>query len=317
MIGSGLKKYAKENGMKTAYGMAYGSLKGYAASMNEGAGYKKITLSFCGDSEIHKRIAELIGDRDLVNEFRLQRMELTQNTAVLEFYDNPGTMALIRSFIDFFVPILSDAGALGVTNCSVCGETIEKGKWIQKDGIVYYAHTACEEKLKRESEHEKVRNEGIHEGSYLKGIVGAILGALVGSLVYTLLYCLGTISAIGALAIIFLANYGYKLLKGKQTRVKLLVLIVSTVFGILVGQFAGDVIDLIIYSSNELDVAFTVSESLDYVVYFLFNDAEYLAATVENFAKGIFVAIFGGYVLYKKESAALVIAGVKELPDIN
>ena len=36
MIGSGLKKLASENGMKVARGVAYGALRGYAATLSEG-----------------------------------------------------------------------------------------------------------------------------------------------------------------------------------------------------------------------------------------------------------------------------------------
>ena len=45
MIGSGLKKLAKENGMTIAKGIAYGSLRGYAASLSEGAGWKQIVFA--------------------------------------------------------------------------------------------------------------------------------------------------------------------------------------------------------------------------------------------------------------------------------
>ena len=39
MIGSGLKKYALENGLKVAQGVGYGSFRGYAATLSEGSGY--------------------------------------------------------------------------------------------------------------------------------------------------------------------------------------------------------------------------------------------------------------------------------------
>ena len=45
MIGSGLKKLAKENGMKIDSGVAYGSLGGFAATLSEGAGWKQIVFS--------------------------------------------------------------------------------------------------------------------------------------------------------------------------------------------------------------------------------------------------------------------------------
>ena len=38
MVGSGLKKLANEYGMTVSNGIAYGSLGGYAATMDEGSG---------------------------------------------------------------------------------------------------------------------------------------------------------------------------------------------------------------------------------------------------------------------------------------
>ena len=43
LIGSGLKKLAKEYGM-TVSGVAYGSLGGFAATLSEGAGFKRIVF---------------------------------------------------------------------------------------------------------------------------------------------------------------------------------------------------------------------------------------------------------------------------------
>ena len=44
MIGSVYKKFAKENGLKVAKGVAYGSLRGYASTLSEGIGYKQIQI---------------------------------------------------------------------------------------------------------------------------------------------------------------------------------------------------------------------------------------------------------------------------------
>ena len=45
MIGSGLKKLAKEYGMTVSGGIAYGSMGGFAATLSEGAGYKRLVFS--------------------------------------------------------------------------------------------------------------------------------------------------------------------------------------------------------------------------------------------------------------------------------
>ena len=45
MIGSGFKKLAAENGMKVSNGVAYGSLRGYAATLTDGSNCKQIVIS--------------------------------------------------------------------------------------------------------------------------------------------------------------------------------------------------------------------------------------------------------------------------------
>ena len=47
MIANGLKKLAKEYNMHVSHGVAYGSLGGFAATMDEGAGYKRICFPSC------------------------------------------------------------------------------------------------------------------------------------------------------------------------------------------------------------------------------------------------------------------------------
>ena len=45
MIGSAFRKFASENGMGVSNGVAYGSLCGYAATLSEGSGWKRIAFS--------------------------------------------------------------------------------------------------------------------------------------------------------------------------------------------------------------------------------------------------------------------------------
>lgn len=45
MIGTALKKLAKENGLHTSNGVAFGDFRGYATTFWEGAGYKAMCIS--------------------------------------------------------------------------------------------------------------------------------------------------------------------------------------------------------------------------------------------------------------------------------
>jgi phosphoribosylamine-glycine ligase len=45
MVGSALKKMAKENGMQVAHGVAYGAYRGFALTMKEGSGWKALEFA--------------------------------------------------------------------------------------------------------------------------------------------------------------------------------------------------------------------------------------------------------------------------------
>ena len=45
MVGSGIKKLAKENNLKVSSGVAYGNLHGYASTFSEGSGYKRLVIA--------------------------------------------------------------------------------------------------------------------------------------------------------------------------------------------------------------------------------------------------------------------------------
>ena len=45
MVGKGLQKLARNNGMMVASGVAYGNLRGFATTFTEGAGYKRMDIA--------------------------------------------------------------------------------------------------------------------------------------------------------------------------------------------------------------------------------------------------------------------------------
>jgi len=63
------------------------------------------------------------------------------------------------------------------------------------------------------------------------GVLGAFLGALVGGVLWTLIGCLGFVSGWIAVAIFFLAQFGYKKLNGRSDGFGV---IISLVFGLLI-----------------------------------------------------------------------------------
>ena len=101
MIGSGLKKLAKENGMNVASGVAYGSLRGYAATLSEGSGYKQIVISTkFADPAKPQELQAMINQKNISREYRVQNLLFTASGIQIIFTDNPGTVKKIVAFID-------------------------------------------------------------------------------------------------------------------------------------------------------------------------------------------------------------------------
>ena len=126
MIGSGYKKYAAENGMQIAHGVAYGSLHGFAATLSEGSGYKQIVLTTkFTDPEQKERLMTAVNSVNISRTYRVQNLEIgeswdtilfpgsgtaliqtaTEGGLTVQLYDlSDGTLAASRVFGNHTVP---------------------------------------------------------------------------------------------------------------------------------------------------------------------------------------------------------------------
>lgn len=301
MIGSGLKKLAKENGMTVSHGVAYGSLKGYAATMSEGSGYKQIvfTLQFTEAGKSDELLAK-VNQRNISREFRVRNLSIAPNGVSVVFLDNPGTMKKIYAFLDWFLPLLDESSATGVNVCTECGCEITAGHWMLIDGVAFHMHDSCAEKAKRQTEEEETAEKEAAAGNYFTGLLGSFLGAGVGAVVWAIVLNLGYVASVVGLLIGWLAEKGYTLLKGKQGKAKVLILILAIVFGVLFGTLLADVITLGgMITGGELP-GFTYGDILPLIFVLLAEDAEYARAILSNVLMGLLFAALGAFALLRK-----------------
>ena len=155
MIGSTYKKFASERGLKTTKGVAYGSLSGYPATLCEGNGWKRITLTCRIGSEAQSKLHAGIDQRNILKEFRVKQLDINGNGADIVFLDNPGTMKKIVAFLDWFLPLMDEAGASGLDVCVECGNALTDGKWKLINGEAFFLHEACAQRIAREAEAQK------------------------------------------------------------------------------------------------------------------------------------------------------------------
>ena len=310
MVSGGLKKLAQENGMKVAKGVAYGSLQGFAATMVDGADIKKITFATSfPDAELKAALLSVIEQTDIKKQYRVQNIGFSARAVQVIFLDTVGTMKKIREFLDWFIPLLRQHGATAWNICSECGTMVTGGRWLLIGGTAYYMHEACAEKTKRSILETEEAEKEQREGSYASGTVGALLGAALGAVVWALVLNMGYVASLVGLLIGWLAEKGYNLLKGKQGKGKVVILIVAVILGVLLGTFAAEAITAIGMVNDGTLPGFTVADVPGLIIMLLIYDGEYLGAIMGNVLMGLLFAGLGVFGLLKKTSDAA--AGTK------
>lgn len=306
MIGKALKKLAAENNMTVANGVAYGNLRGYAATLCEGSGWKRIEFSVRFSDPARKteflNATSGLGDKQLYKLYRVNLLGVSEKTVFAVFHDNPGTMKKIMAFLDWFVPLLDTYGASKAEYCAECGLEVAENCWIMVDGGCHHVHSACAEKVKREIEAVNQREKEERTGSYLSGALGAFLGAALGSVVWALVLFAGYVASIVGLLIGFLAEKGYDLLKGKQGKGKVAILILAILFGVVAGTLVVDVVTLVdMINAGELP-GILVGDIPELMLTMFAESPEYLRATLANIAMGLLFAGLGVFSMLRRTS---------------
>ncbi len=303
MIGSGLKKLAKEQGMTVSNGVAYGALMGYATTLFEGSGYKQINIStHFTDPNQQIALQEAVNRTDISREYRVQNINISPRVISIVFLDNPGTMKKLEAFIQWFYPLLQQHGAVGASICPECGTDSSAGSWYLIDGTAHHLHDSCAQRLQTAIEEETQKCKEEDTGSYAQGFLGAIIGAALGAVVWALVLLWGYVASIVGLLIGWLAEKGYTLLHGKKGKGKVLILTIAVIFGVLLGTLIPDAVTLgQMINTGELP-GYTYGDIPSLIVFLLSSDPEYMQATLANVAMGLLFAALGVFSILKKAS---------------
>lgn len=295
MIGSALKKYAKENSLNVSHGVAYGDFRGFAATLSEGSGYKLIVVAtkFASTEQLNEFLTD-VNQKNLEKEFRVRLMRVTDEAIVIEFNDTVGTMKKIRSFCDYFFPLLAKHEALGADRCFECGcEFTGNGSWKLINGVAYHMHESCANS--KDTAAKEAQQQALDEdnGSYLSGAVGALIGALIGAIPWALVMYSGYVAAILGLLIGWLAHKGYNLLHGKKTKIKIPIVIIMSIIGVIAGTLGCEAFSLFTAIRDGLLPELTYGDIIPSLLYLLETDSEYLVSIGANLLQGLLFALLG------------------------
>lgn len=306
MIGSGLKKLAKEHGLTVFGGVAYGALGGFAATLSEGAGYKKIdfAVSF-PDPAGRVALTDILAVSNVRSTYRVQNISFSPKAVLITFHDTLGTMKKIRAFLDFFLPLLASHGATPVNICAECGGVLTVPKWVQVNGICYPLHESCARQVQSAVDEANIRRQEEDRGNYITGALGALAGALLGAVVWALVLHAGYVASLVGLLIGWLAQKGYNLAKGKQGRGKTFILILAILLGVVLGTFGSDAIEIIKLLVEGSLPGFGFTEIPMFILALLVDNAEYRSAVLSNLLMGILFASLGVFVVIQQSARSV------------
>lgn len=293
MIGLAYQKFAREMGMKIGNGIAYGSLRGYSATLCEGAGWKQITVNTMIPDGWERFLVRMNPEQNN-KRFAIREVRCGSRSITVYFTDTIGTLKRIRAFCDWFFPLLDAAGAEKVQICDACGlELMDSGVWKMVDGLAYHVHSSCGSKLETDIRHlEQSRREDV-SGSYTTGLIGALLGALLGAVVWAVLYEMGYVASIVGLLIAFLSVKGYELLHGRQGKGMIAVILLAVVFGVAAGNlmaYLWELADLV--QSGELPIGMG---QIPAFLLEMLREHEFLTVVLKELGMGLVFALMGAF----------------------
>lgn len=134
--------------------------------------------------------------------------------------------------------ILKNNGALGARYCPICGNALSEDiKKCTIDGLTITLDNTCVQDINTAIE-ESNKQFDEAPNNYLRGFAGAVLGGLVGVVLSVILYVVGFISALSAFVAFFLGTFLYGKFGGKQNKVMIAIVSVTTILLMVGTTFA-------------------------------------------------------------------------------
>ena len=291
MVGSGIKKYAKQNGLTVKNGVAYGIYRGYMLTLQEGSGWKSADFAISTTDELNgvlqSQLGQLLTD-ETRKEYRIMELGLSKTRLAVKFFDNPGTMGKMEAFIDVICNKLSACEVPGQNYCGHCGQPIDSALSAQDilvGGMVCQMHDGCASSAERDM--AAAWEEAQSQGNMVTGIIGAILGGIVGMIPWAVASYFGWYVGWLGFLIGFAAKKGYELLKGKVCKAKAIVIIIVSVLCVVLAAFAG----YMFLFMSEFNLTFMESAELFFLV--VSSDSAALGEVLGNLALGLLFAGLG------------------------
>ncbi len=243
------KNYLESKGFKVENNFGTGKIDDYEVKViyNAFSSVAPIQFIFVCYNEESKKV-ELVNR--LINK-KIKFLQCAYNPYGITIGTNGFTVTKciekLDDLLNMVVENLKELGFKGSSYCPYCGlEMTEDSVVLSKNELFVKIHSGCREAINRDIKdaNEEFDNQ---PNNYLKGFCGAFLGGLAGALVMIIFYVLDFVTAISSLVAFTLGTFLYKKFGGKQNKIMVFIVSITTVLMILLG-FVG----IYLYASNKI-----------------------------------------------------------------
>lgn len=244
-----LSGFFAENGINFDNSSFYGEFKGYQVSGTSLSGNISVVVNVHLDENEKLQVADWLSANKRV--YALNKYSVDDYGFYCDIYTFNSAKkcaAYLEDAINFISSFKQPHG------CAFCGQELTEDKRLVGIGSnKMYAHEKCFDEYC-----DRVRNNEIQAASapnnYLKGALGVLAGCVAGAAIWVFMYCvLGVISWIGAIVAPLLSAVLWDKLGGKNDKIKIIIIWVSTIVFITLAMFISYLIDVNI-ALNELDM---------------------------------------------------------------
>lgn len=142
---------------------------------------------------------------------------------------------------------------------------------------------------KKKSLFVESEDDNLGENNYIQGAVGSLVGALLGSVIWFLIGMVGFYASIAGYAIAFCAFKGYQLMKGKLTRVAVVINIVAMLIAFLAVNY------LSYFYAIHKEVPDLTLKAFGQVLPIIIREPEVLREICLNLGLGLLFMLLGSY----------------------
>lgn len=297
MIKGEFLQLAQEYGMKQDQGVAYGIVDGYAATFTDGAGTHRMMLTTRFASNTDKdALMEIINRTDLKGLYNIRKLQIAKKVVYVAFAMAPDTMKKIRSFIEWFFPLLEQFGASKADICVQCQEPMEDkdAQWILRDGATAFrVHKPCADELKLTIKTQTKGYRADQNGSIGMGILGALAGAGVGIALWLILKLINFYGPIAGMATGWLSLFFYGRFHGKASKLRIPILVIAGILSTILGAASSAVLEILLKGGGAQSVSLFLSAFQ--------ADPAFQEGVLFNIGIGIFLMGLGLFASVKSE----------------